>query len=86
MKEESRTNMPSSKYIKGYKEKLYSPHPTKPDHIVYPLADTKECSKCGGTMYQEDVLIGKTTQANIDEVWGMAWVCEECDETEEFEL
>ena len=50
------------------------------------MKSIKVCPKCGGTMHQEDVLLGKTTQANIDEVWGMAWVCEECDETEEFEL
>ncbi len=29
-------------------------------------------------MYEEDVLIGKTTQANEDDAWGKCLVCDEC--------
>lgn len=36
-------------------------------------------------MYQEDVLEAPTTHANIDEVWGKAWECEECGHQEEIE-
>ncbi len=48
---------------------------------------TKECSRCGSEDVEEEgLLVGKTTQANIDEVWDKHLVCCDCGWAEEIDL
>jgi hypothetical protein len=42
----------------------------------------KECPECGADMYQEEVLVAKTTQADLDDSFEKMWVCEECGYTQ----
>ena len=45
-----------------------------------------ECNKCGGDMYEDIFLVGRTTHANIDDEFETKMVCEECGYVEEFEV
>lgn len=45
----------------------------------------KECPKCSGEMYLEDVLVGRTTSANEEDSFAKVWVCEECGHEEDTE-
>ncbi len=45
----------------------------------------KRCPKCNAEMFEQDVLLGKTTQINEDEVWGVDWACDACGHQKECE-
>jgi len=37
-----------------------------------------DCPKCGGEMYEEEVLTGRTTAANEEDSFSRIWVCDSC--------